>query len=149
MISAQYRPQKKDGSWQHGRELIGQYLANLGLPQSEFVIDDGCGLSPANKLSANCITTVLSKMYLSADREMFFDSLAIGGEDGTVQKYFKEKKYKGKVLGKTGYIDGVKSFSGLVTTEDGDYLFSILTNRAAGDSRDAINDIVKAIIDEE
>ena len=140
-------PEKKHGSWAGGREVIGRYLMNLGIARSEFVLADGCGLSPKNKLSANAITTVLLAMYRSPQQQMFFDSLAVGGEDGTIQKYFKERKYKGKVLGKTGFIDGVKSFSGICSTEHGEYLFSILTNRAAGDTRDAINDIVKAIID--
>jgi len=33
------------------------------------------------------------------------------------------------------------------TTENGDYIFSILTNNANGQTRDTINDIVKAIMD--
>jgi D-alanyl-D-alanine carboxypeptidase/D-alanyl-D-alanine-endopeptidase (penicillin-binding protein 4) len=146
-ISAQTEPEKKNGSWQHGREVIGSHLEKLGIPRSEFLIDDGCGLSDRNKLSPNAIITVLLNMYKSSQWQMFSDSLAVGGEDGTIEKYFKANKYKGKVLGKTGYISGVKSFSGICCTEHGEYLFSILTNRAAGDSRDAINDIVKAIID--
>lgn len=146
-ISANATPEKKNGSWQHGREVIGDYLTKLGVAREEFVIDDGCGLSRKDKLSANAISTVLLAMYRSGQQQMFFESLAVGGEDGTIQKYFKEHKYKGKVLGKTGFIDGVKSFSGICSTEHGEYLFSILTNRAAGDTRDAINDIVKALID--
>ena len=146
-VSAQSKPQKNNGSWENGRQVIGEYLSKLGIPDSEFVIDDGCGLSPKNKLSAHAIITVLRNMYKSDQQQMFFDSLAVGGEDGTIEKYFKTNKYKGKVLGKTGYISGVKSFSGICSTEHGEYLFSILTNRAAGDTRDAINDIVKAIID--
>jgi hypothetical protein len=41
----------------------------------------------------------------------------------------------------------VKSFSGVCVTEKGDYIFSIITNKAAGDTRDAINDICRAIMD--
>jgi D-alanyl-D-alanine carboxypeptidase len=68
-------------------------------------------------------------------------------QDGTIRKYFKEKKYKGKILGKTGYIRGVKSFSGVCSTENGDFLFSVLGNGANGRTREAINDIAKAIVD--
>jgi len=75
------------------------------------------------------------------------DSLAAGGIDGTIAKHFTESKYKGKVFGKTGYIAGVKSFSGLCETKKGDYIFSILTSGANGKTRTAINDVVKAIID--
>ncbi|RKY24075.1 MAG: D-alanyl-D-alanine carboxypeptidase/D-alanyl-D-alanine-endopeptidase, partial [Planctomycetota bacterium] len=77
----------------------------------------------------------------------FKDSLAVGGADGTIGKYFKEEKYKGKIFGKTGYIAGAKSFSGICCTDSGDYIFSILANNANGKTRKAINDIAKAIID--
>ena len=67
--------------------------------------------------------------------------------DGTTKKYFKQEKYKGKVFGKTGYINTVKSFSGICTTENGDYIFAIIANKANSRTRKAINDIVKALID--
>ena len=49
--------------------------------------------------------------------------------------------------GKTGYIDGVKSFSGVCEGKGGDYVFSILANNTNGRTRRVINDIAKAIID--
>jgi D-alanyl-D-alanine carboxypeptidase len=65
----------------------------------------------------------------------------------TIARYFKEQKYKGKIIGKTGYINGVRSFSGLCVTEQGDYIFSILTNNTNGQTRTVINNIAKAIFD--
>ena len=62
-------------------------------------------------------------------------------------KIFKDKKYKGKIFGKTGYIRGAKSFSGFCAAADGDYLFSVITNSTNAKTRSAINDIAKAIID--
>ena len=75
-------------------------------------------------------------------------SLAAGGIDGTIDKYFDEPQYKGKIIGKTGYINSVKSFSGYCSTADRDYIFSIIANGANGTTREAINDIAKAVIDE-
>jgi D-alanyl-D-alanine carboxypeptidase len=72
----------------------------------------------------------------------------VGGVDGTVAKYFKEKKYKGKILGKTGYISGAKAFSGICITDRGDYLFAVLANNTNGKTRGAINEIAKTIVDE-
>ena len=66
----------------------------------------------------------------------------------SIRKYFKEKKYKGKIIGKTGYIRGVRAFSGVCETNNGEFVFSILTNNSYNSkTRAAINDIVKAIID--
>ena len=79
---------------------------------------------------------------------MYKDSLAVGGTDGTIEKYFKEEKYKGKILGKTGYISGVKSLSGVCVTGLGDYIFSILSNNTNGQTRTVINNIAQAIVDD-
>ncbi|MBA7611533.1 D-alanyl-D-alanine carboxypeptidase [subsurface metagenome] len=145
-IAATNNPDGKNGSWDRGRELIREYLLALGIDKSQFYIDDASGLSRQNELSAYAITTVLLNTYRSGNWQLYRDSLAVGGVDGTIARYFKEQKYKGKILGKTGYISGVKSFSGLCSTEEGDYIFSILANKANDKTRKAINDIAKAII---
>ncbi|UCE98642.1 MAG: D-alanyl-D-alanine carboxypeptidase/D-alanyl-D-alanine-endopeptidase [Planctomycetota bacterium] len=148
-MAARATPDTKNGSWAKGRALIRQYLLELGIEEEEFYIDDGSGLSRQNKLSANAITTVLLDVYKGRNWQLYKNSLAIGGIDGTIAKYFKEDKYKGKVFGKTGYIDNVKSFSGICSTAKGDYVFSVLANMANNGTRAAINDVAKAIIDSE
>jgi D-alanyl-D-alanine carboxypeptidase/D-alanyl-D-alanine-endopeptidase (penicillin-binding protein 4) len=147
-IAAKNNPDENDGSWEKGRELISEYLTDMGIDENDFYIDDGSGLSRENKLSSYIITKVLLSVYNSENWQMYRDSLAIGGVDGTnpISGDFKEEEYKGNVLGKTGSITGVMSLSGVCVTEQGDYIFSILANNAT--SRDAINDIAKAVIDE-
>jgi D-alanyl-D-alanine carboxypeptidase/D-alanyl-D-alanine-endopeptidase (penicillin-binding protein 4) len=147
-IAAKATPDGKNGSWAKGRELISEYMLGLGIERAEFYIDDGSGLSRENKLSANAITKVLLDVYKGKDWELYKNSLASGGVDGTIDKYFKEEKYKGKIFGKTGYISGVKTFSGVCSGKEGDYIFSILANKSRGGTREALNDIAKAIIDE-
>ncbi|MHC4396248.1 MAG: D-alanyl-D-alanine carboxypeptidase/D-alanyl-D-alanine endopeptidase [Planctomycetota bacterium] len=147
-IASNSMPDKKNGSWVQGRQVISQYLSGLGIENDKFYIDDGSGLSRQNKLSANAITTVLLDAYKSRNWRFYRDSLAIGGVDGTIGKYFKEQKYRGKIFGKTGYINSVRSFSGVCSTVEGDYIFSILANNANGRTRKVINDITKAIIDD-
>jgi len=138
----------KNGTWVRGRQIVSKYLTDIGIPPGQFYIDDASGLSAQNGLSANAIVTVLLDVYRSPNWKIYRDSLAAGGQDGTIAKYFKQKKYKGRIRGKTGYISGVKSFSGVCSANHGEYLFSILANGANGKTREAINDIAKAIIDE-
>jgi len=147
-IAAESSSGRKNGSWAKGQEMISRYLLELGISSSEFYIDDASGLSRQNKLSANAITKVLFYVYKSRNWQLYKDSLAVGGVDGTIAGSFKEQMYKGKILGKTGYISDVKSFSGMCTIKQGDYIFSILANNANSQTRDAINDIAKAIVDQ-
>jgi D-alanyl-D-alanine carboxypeptidase/D-alanyl-D-alanine-endopeptidase (penicillin-binding protein 4) len=122
-------------------------MLEIGIERGEFYIDDGSGLSRENKLSANALTKVLLDVYKSKDGEIYKNSLATGGVEGTIRKYFKEEKYKGKIFGKTGYIAGVTTFSGICSGKQGDYIFSILANKSKGGTREALNDIAKAIMD--
>lgn len=146
-IAADSSPDKKWGGWAKGQDLVTQYLISLGISKEEFYIDDGSGLSTQNRLSANAIAKVLHNIYKSENWELYKQSLAVGGVDGTIARYFKEQQYKGKIFGKTGYISGVRSFSGVCSTDEGDYIFSILANSADGRTREAINDIAEAIVD--
>jgi len=147
-IDAHNNPSRKNGGWAGGRSLVARYLTGLGVSTEEFNLDDGSGLSRENRLTTNAITKVLLDLYRSENWDLFRASLAVGGEEGTIDKYFNEARYRGKIVGKTGYISGVRSFSGVCLTSNGPYVFSILSNGPKGLSRDGINDIAKAIIDE-
>jgi len=147
-IAAMNNPDKKNGSWERGRELIFEFLTGLEIDKSQFYIDDGSGLSRQNELTAHAITTVLSDIYKGENWQLYKDSLAVGGVEGTVERYFQGEKYKGKIFGKTGYINSVRSFSGVCVTGRGDYIFSILSNNTNGKTRTVIHNIAQAIIDD-
>jgi D-alanyl-D-alanine carboxypeptidase/D-alanyl-D-alanine-endopeptidase (penicillin-binding protein 4) len=139
----------KGGSWQAGRKVITDYLVSLGADAGSFNIDDGSGLSTQNKLSAGIIVRVLSDAYSSDLWPVFKETLSAGGIDGTLRKQFYQDRYRGKVFAKTGYINSVRALSGICTANSGkEYIFSILTNDANYKTKEAIFDIVKAIIDE-
>jgi D-alanyl-D-alanine carboxypeptidase/D-alanyl-D-alanine-endopeptidase (penicillin-binding protein 4) len=94
---------------------MSQYLLTLGIPSDQFAIDDGSGLSEKNRLSANAISSVLLDLYKGSEWEHYKKTLAVGGIDGTIDNHFTEPKYRGKVFGKTGYIES-HAFSGVRTT---------------------------------
>lgn len=146
-ISAENTQGRINGQWGHGLELVAQYLRSIGIDPSHYIMDDGSGLSRNNRLSTECLVAVLKDMYQGPNSAMFFDSLAVGGIDGTAAKFFNEAPYKGNIHGKTGYISGVRSFSGLCRTPSGDILFSILTEGGSSATRTCINDLTRAIFD--
>ena len=136
-----------DGSWKSGAMAATNYLNSLGISPDEYVIDDGSGLSAENKLSANLLSKTILDIYKSGDWLFFRNTLAIGGADGTIRRYFRTSKYKGKVFAKTGYIKGVRSLSGVCIKDSKTYVFSILANKANGKTKVAIHNIVKAVMD--
>ncbi|MBM4103070.1 MAG: D-alanyl-D-alanine carboxypeptidase/D-alanyl-D-alanine-endopeptidase [Planctomycetes bacterium] len=146
-ISAENTEGRINGEWPHGLKRVGRYLQSLGADPNLFNLDDGSGLSRNNRLTPRIIVSVLRDVYGSPNWKMFEASLSVGGEDGTTVKYFHDPPYKGNILGKTGYISGVRAFSGICKTPEGDILFSILTEKGGSSVRKAINDITEAIFD--
>jgi D-alanyl-D-alanine carboxypeptidase/D-alanyl-D-alanine-endopeptidase (penicillin-binding protein 4) len=146
-LGVQSDPDAHQGSWEGGQRVLSGYLQGLGVSEREHVIADGSGLSRDNRLSANALTRVLMHLAAGADWEFYTDSLAVGGLDGTIENHFWEAKYRGRVLAKSGYIHAVRALSGVIRTDSGDYIFSILANKAGSGARSAIDSAVKAVID--
>ena len=146
-LGAQSNPEGKQGSWEGGRKVLSDYLRGLGVADSEFVIADGSGLSRDDRLSANALTRVLVHLSSLPSWEFYERSLAVGGIDGTIGNHFWERKYRGRIMAKSGYIQAVRALSGIVRTESGDYIFSILANKGGNGARSAIDAAVKAIVD--
>ena len=146
-LAVQSAPDANQGSWEGGQRVLSGYLQGIRVDETEFVIADGSGLSRDNRLSANALTRVLMHLAAGADWEFYKGSLAVGGLDGTIENHFWEKQYRGRVLAKSGYIQAVRALSGVIRTDSGDYIFSILANKAGSGARSAIDSAVKAVID--
>ena len=127
------RKQGRDeaGSWRNGSEAVLAFLENNRIDTDGIVIADGSGLSRDNRVTSRMISDVFRVMWRHRDKETFFDSLPVGGVDGTIEKRLHD--LKGRVHAKTGYIGGVRSLSGYVRNDDGKWLiFSIIFNGFSG-----------------
>jgi serine-type D-Ala-D-Ala carboxypeptidase/endopeptidase (penicillin-binding protein 4) len=140
----------ESGSWQNGTAALGQFLRAAGVGESEFKLDDGCGLSKENVISPHALIRVMAYDYHSANRRAFLETLAVGGVDGTLEDRFRGTDLKGRVFGKSGYVSGVRSLSGYLKAKDGHYYaFSILMNKVPEDgmAKPLQDRIVKSIDD--
>jgi D-alanyl-D-alanine carboxypeptidase/D-alanyl-D-alanine-endopeptidase (penicillin-binding protein 4) len=146
-LGAQADLDGKGGSWESGRRVLSDYLRGLGIDDGDFYLSDGSGLSRDNRLSAWALTRVLLHLAGRPDWDFFESTLAVGGMDGTIEKHFWEKTYRGRVRAKSGYLRAVRALSGVVRTDEGDYIFSFLANHGGNGTRLAIDAAVKAIVD--
>lgn len=120
------------GSWENGTAAVGAYLKSIGIAEAEFRLDDGSGLSKENAISAHALTTVLIRDFYGKGRETFLASLSVAGSDGTLEDRFRGEHadLRGRVIGKSGYVNGVRSLSGFLKAKDDRwYAFSILMNK--------------------
>lgn len=118
------------GSWAGGVQALTGALQRLGIPTDGAIFRDGSGLSHENRVSAGQIVALLTAMARHQQRELWIESLAEAGEDGTLRRRFAS--LKGRLRAKTGTIAGVSALAGYVTREDGELLaFALLVNSAA------------------
>ena len=108
------------------------------------------GLSPVNRLTPAAIVTLLQAMHRHPDaatRRAFFNSLAVGGQTGTLERRYRGGLARGNVHAKTGYISGARTLSGYVTASNGHLIaFSLLCNNY-GTSTARVNDAQDAIVE--
>ncbi len=106
----------------------------FGLKAADFVIRDGCGLSGKNRITPAALTKILSVVAERKDAKVFLDSLPISGVDGSLSGRLNEKDCIRRVLGKTGYINGVSCLSGYVLDDKSApvFAFSIMVNNLPG-----------------
>lgn len=122
------------GSWLNGKFAIKAFMKEAGINAHPLVVADGSGLSHNNRVTTKMISDLLLHMHSHPDADAFFDSLTIGGVDGTISKRFKD--VAGKVRGKTGYISGVRALSGYIQTDAGPtVIFSIIYNEFSGSAK--------------
>jgi D-alanyl-D-alanine carboxypeptidase/D-alanyl-D-alanine-endopeptidase (penicillin-binding protein 4) len=107
-------------------------LERLGINPVTFVVADGSGLSRSNRLTPIGIVRLLEGMHEHPDpatRDAFVRSLPLGGFTGTLDRRYRAGDARGNVRAKTGYIRGVRTLSGYVTTARNHTIaFSILCN---------------------
>ena len=105
------------GSWAGGEDAVRRYLDDHGVDVSDVSVADGSGLSRGNKVTARAVTDVLALTHASPDAAVWRQSLTVAGETGTIGRRMKD--VAGRVIGKTGYIGGVRSLSGYALRDDG------------------------------
>jgi len=115
-------------------QVVRDYWKSKGLPVNQLVQYDGCGLSPADLVSANFFVQLLSYMNNSKNKDVFYNSLPVSGESGTLASFLKNSALQGKVHAKSGTITRVKSYAGYIDNNGKKYAFALLVNNANGSS---------------
>jgi len=117
------------GSNANGNKAVADYIKRLNLEASGIVLDDGCGLSMHNRLTADFLCRFLCEVAKTNYFNDFLKSLPSAGESGTVKKMLTGLPPKVSVSMKSGSMTGVRSFAGYVTNAKGDrYCFAVIAN---------------------
>jgi D-alanyl-D-alanine carboxypeptidase/D-alanyl-D-alanine-endopeptidase (penicillin-binding protein 4) len=117
------------GNTKEGTKYVKNYWAQAGIDTSGFVMLDGSGLSPGNKITPEIQTDILLYMAKQPAFYKYYESLPIAGESGTAKSICIGTKAQCNMRAKSGYIGGVRAYTGYITDTSGELLaFSFIIN---------------------
>jgi D-alanyl-D-alanine carboxypeptidase/D-alanyl-D-alanine-endopeptidase (penicillin-binding protein 4) len=117
------------GSTAAGVMVERAYARMSGIGHAGIVVTDGSGLSYADRETSADLVRLLVAETRSAEWPVFYRSLAVAGESGTLSARMRHTPAQGNLHAKTGTLDVASSLSGCVTAANGHLLvFSILMN---------------------
>jgi serine-type D-Ala-D-Ala carboxypeptidase/endopeptidase (penicillin-binding protein 4) len=134
---------KGSGTNEAGLQVVKEFLVDAGIDSEKVKMNDGCGLSRENLVTPRFQTSLLQFLSQRYYFDLFRNTLAISGTDGTLRNRLSALDVRGSIHAKTGTLNGVTTLAGYITTKSGrNLVFSIFANRVNAVAR------VKKTIDE-
>lgn len=111
--------------------VIRSCWRNRGVNLNQCFIEDGCGLSPQDGLTADALVQLLQFMNKSPQRQNFISTLPVAGQSGTLRGFLAGTPLQGKLCAKSGTTSRIKSYAGYITMPNGETLaFAVIVNNA-------------------
>ncbi|MBI1731745.1 MAG: D-alanyl-D-alanine carboxypeptidase/D-alanyl-D-alanine-endopeptidase [Gammaproteobacteria bacterium] len=107
------------GTVDGGIQAVRQYLQEIGISPEPLVIENGSGLSRAERVTPRLMADALLHANSIPFMPEFIASLSIIGMDGTARNRLKRHTESGHAHVKTGTIDNVSAIAGYVDAESG------------------------------
>jgi D-alanyl-D-alanine carboxypeptidase/D-alanyl-D-alanine-endopeptidase (penicillin-binding protein 4) len=108
------------------REAVVGWLAGEGLRFPELVIDNGAGLSRAERIAPASLAALLRHVAARDWGGLLRESLPRVGQDGTMRHRLVGEAVAGRAWIKTGSLDEVRSIAGYVDTASGRRVVAVL-----------------------
>jgi D-alanyl-D-alanine carboxypeptidase/D-alanyl-D-alanine-endopeptidase (penicillin-binding protein 4) len=114
---------------ENGRNAIRAWLADHGVDAAGFVLENGSGLSRAERITARGLGEMLDIAWHSPFMPEFAASLPLSATDGTLRNRFNSPGMQGRIRLKTGHLDDVSALAGYVNAASGrTYVVVIIVN---------------------
>lgn len=115
-------------STEGGIETLQSVLKKNKVYQGGLNLEDGSGLSPLNRTTAQSMVHHLAVMYRSDVSDQFLASLPVAGQSGTIKNTFGGP-LTGKMMAKSGTMNGVRNYTGYIKNQAGETIaFCVMMN---------------------
>jgi len=152
LLRAVAKEKTGDGSLSAALRYENEFLKSIGMPDREVELNDGSGLARTNLVTPRATVLLLQWAEQQPWYDLFFPTLPIMGEDGTLTDRLKNTPAAGRIHAKTGTLNSTNAVSGYATTVHGTKLiFSMYGNAHNLRGRDAaavLDTICVAMVEE-
>ena len=118
-LGAQFRNDADGDDAKAAQRVVRQWLAKKGITAPHLVMENGSGLSRAERVSAREMAQMLQAAWKSPYAAEFISSMPIAGKDGTMRKRLKTTAMNGQAHIKTGTLNTVRAISGFSRDSNG------------------------------
>lgn len=128
----------------NAERAIRAWLEAKNLRVPELVLENGSGLSRAERISAAALAALLQAAWASPVMPEFVASLPIAGVDGTMRRRMKDAPGAGQAHLKTGLLADVRSIAGYVLDQRGRrfVVVMIVNDPRAPEAQEALDALV-------
>ncbi|MGX1127621.1 D-alanyl-D-alanine carboxypeptidase/D-alanyl-D-alanine endopeptidase [Pseudomonas sp. HLS-6 TE3448] len=118
-LGAQYRTDADGDDARAAQRVVRQWLAKKGITAPHLIMENGSGLSRAERISAREMATLLQAAWKSPYAAEFISSMPLTGMDGTMRKRLKRTAMAGEAHIKTGTLNTVRAIAGYSRDSNG------------------------------
>jgi D-alanyl-D-alanine carboxypeptidase/D-alanyl-D-alanine-endopeptidase (penicillin-binding protein 4) len=137
--------------WVEAGKLVNKFWSGKGVDGPKRILD-GSGISTKNLISPRFMVDLLCEMSQDVSGPIFESSLAVGGKSGTLSRMWIQPNWNGRVVAKSGSMEGVLCYAGYVYSKANRKIaFSIMVNNyicPASEIRKCIETEIGRLIDE-
>ena len=118
-LGAQFRTDADGDDARAAQRVIRQWLARKGITSPHLVMENGSGLSRAERVSTREMAALLQAAWKSPYAAEFMSSMPLAGMDGTMRKRLKTTALAGQAHIKTGTLNTVRAIAGFTRDSNG------------------------------
>jgi D-alanyl-D-alanine carboxypeptidase/D-alanyl-D-alanine-endopeptidase (penicillin-binding protein 4) len=124
---------------------VRAWLARKGIAAPELVLENGSGLSRAERISAGSLASLLQAAWRSAVMPEFIASLPVAAVDGTMRRRLVGSGVAGQAHVKTGLLSDVRAMAGYVLDRSGrrHVVVMIVNHPGAHESQPAMDALLR------
>jgi D-alanyl-D-alanine carboxypeptidase/D-alanyl-D-alanine-endopeptidase (penicillin-binding protein 4) len=123
------------GTLEKGQQAVINFLTSMGNPRTIFEVLEGSGLTRYNQVNSDLFIRMLKYLYDDIYAfDIFYNSLAIAGRDGTLSSRMIGTEAEANIHAKTGTLNSVSTLSGYAVSRDHELLIFYIAMNGFGGS---------------